>query len=145
MFSAIRTCASCGAKNRVPVRHLAHAGKCGTCKTALPPQSEPLDVDESSFSEIVQQSTVPVLTDFWASWCGPCLAAAPDVHDLAREMSGKALVLKVNTEEQPALASRFGVRSIPHFVLLRNGNVVAQRTGFSGRSDMRRWLEESAA
>jgi thioredoxin 2 len=102
-------------------------------------------VDEPSFSQIVQQATVPVLTDFWASWCGPCIAAAPDVHELAREMAGHALVLKVNTEEQPELASRFGVRSIPHFVLLRNGKVVAQRTGFSGRADMRHWLEGSAA
>lgn len=141
MFSAIRVCPACGSKNRVPAAHLAHAGKCGVCKGSLPPQSEPLDVDEQAFSQIVQQATVPVLTDFWASWCGPCLAAAPEVHQLAREMAGKALVLKVNTEENPALASRFGVRSIPNFVLLRNGQVAAQKTGFSGRSDMRRWLE----
>jgi thioredoxin 2 len=144
-FSAIRTCGACGSKNRVPARHLAHAGNCGKCKAPLPPQDEPLDVDDQAFSEIVQQATVPVLTDFWASWCGPCLVAAPEVHELAKEMAGRALVLKVNTEEHPGLSSRFGVQSIPNFVVLRDGKVVAQRSGFGGRADMRRWVEQSAA
>jgi thioredoxin 2 len=144
-FSALRSCASCGSTNRVPARHLAHAGKCGSCKAALPPQNEPLEVDEQAFSEIVQQVTVPVLTDFWASWCGPCLAAAPEVHELAKELAGRILVLKVNTEEHPVLASRFNVRSIPNFVILRKGQMIAQRSGFGGRSDMRRWLEQSVA
>jgi thioredoxin 2 len=105
--------------------------------------NEPLDVDENAFQQIVHEATVPILTDFWASWCGPCIAAAPEVRELAREMAGKALVLKVNTEENPALAARYGVQSIPNFVVLRNGGVVSQRAGFSGRADMRRWLEEA--
>jgi len=142
-YSAIRTCANCGSKNRVPARHLADTGKCGSCKSPLPPLNEPLDVDENAFQQIVHEATVPILTDFWASWCGPCIAAAPEVRELAREMAGKALVLKVNTEENPALAARYGVQSIPNFVVLRNGGVVSQRAGFSGRADMRRWLEEA--
>jgi thioredoxin 2 len=144
-FSAIRACASCGSKNRVPARHLTHTGKCGTCKAPLPPLNEPLEVDDQAFAEIVGQAPVPVLVDFWASWCGPCRASAPEVHRLANDMAGTALVLKVNTEEQPGLASRFGVQSIPHFVVLRNGQVMAQRSGFSGRADMRRWVESSVA
>jgi thioredoxin 2 len=140
-FSAIRACASCSSKNRVPARHLANTGRCGSCKANLPPLGEPLDVDESAFAQIVEEASVPVLADFWASWCGPCLAAAPEVHELAKEMAGKALVLKVNTEENPDLASRYGVQSIPNFVVLRKGRVVLQRAGFGGRAEMRRWLE----
>ena len=63
-YSAIRTCANCGSKNRVPARHLAHTGKCGSCKSPLPPLNEPLDVDENAFTQIVQEATVPVLVDF---------------------------------------------------------------------------------
>lgn len=140
-FSAIRTCPSCGSRNRIPSKHLAHTGRCGSCKSPLPPLSEPLEVDESAFTDIVREAPVPVLVDFWAAWCGPCRAAAPDVHDLARELSGKLLVLKVNTEENPGLSARFGIQSIPNFVLLRDGRVAQQRAGYAGRADMRRWLE----
>ena len=142
-YSAIRACKSCGSKNSVPARHLSDVGKCGACKIPLPPLDEPLEVGESSLNEIVAQATVPVLTDFWAAWCGPCLAAAPEVHALARELAGKAVVLKVNTEENPGLAARYRIQSIPNFVLLRNGQVVSQRAGFGGRADMRRWLEQA--
>ena len=144
-FSLIRNCPSCGAKNRVPTKHLAHTGRCGVCKKPLPPLSEPVDVDASVFQDIVSQADVPVLVDFWASWCGPCHAAAPEVRELAKEMAGKAIVLKVNTEEQPELSSQFGVQSIPNFVVLRNGKVALQRAGVAPRSEMRRWLETAVA
>ncbi|MGD1069651.1 MAG: thioredoxin domain-containing protein [Bryobacteraceae bacterium] len=71
------------------------------------------------------------------------MAAAPEVKELARELAGRALVLKVNTEENPGLAARFGVQSIPNFVVLRNGRVVGQRAGFGGRAGMRRWVAEA--
>jgi thioredoxin 2 len=140
-FTVVRNCPSCGKGNRIPASHLADAGRCGACKSALPALDEPLDVDDNAFSQIVAESTVPILTDFWAAWCGPCRMAAPEVHLLAREMAGRALVLKVNTEESPQAAARFGVQSIPNFVVLRGGRLVFQQAGLVPRAEMRRWLE----
>jgi thioredoxin 2 len=140
-FSIVSACSSCGTQNRIPANHLADTGRCGACKTPLRPASDPLDVDTSAFDQIVGSAKVPVLVDFWASWCGPCKMAAPDIQQLAREMAGRALVLKVDTDANPALAARFGIQSIPNFVVLRGGQVAMQRAGVTPRSEMRRWLE----
>jgi thioredoxin 2 len=143
--NTIRTCGSCGTRNRVPTIRLTQAGRCGSCKAPLPPASEPIEVDEASFDRIISQATVPVLVDFWAEWCGPCRMAAPEVHALAREVAGQALVLKVDTEANPGLAARYRIQSIPSFIIFRNGQIVFRHAGVASRNGMRRWLELEGA
>ncbi len=143
--SLTRRCPSCGAVNRVPAKHLADTGRCGSCKAPLPPSDQPYSVNAAEFDAIVSEARAPVFVDFWAAWCGPCKMAAPEVEALAKEMAGKAIVLKVDTEANQALAARYQIQGIPTFMVLYDGRPVLQRAGVVPRAEMRRWIEQAVA
>ena len=94
------------------------------------------EITRENFDAEVTQAALPVLLDFWAPWCGPCRMVAPSVDALAEELAGKAVVGKVNVDEQPALAQQFGVMSIPTLVVVHQGQMAAREVGARGKADI---------
>ena len=124
------TCASCGTTNRMKYASLERATQCGKCHTALPLPSEPIDVPSAElFDAVTTASSVPVIVDFWAAWCGPCRMVAPEIKKAAEHLAGRALVLKVDTDANQELGARFNIRSIPTIAVFANGREVNRVSG----------------
>jgi thioredoxin 2 len=137
--STIVVCPNCGRKNRVPA---AAAGRprCGHCHQPLPWVAE---ADDRSFAQVAEEAQVPVLVDLWAPWCGPCRAVSPALENLARDHAGEIKLVKVNVDESPVIAGRFGVQGIPTLLVLDKGAVVARQTGAAPESVLRHWLDQA--
>jgi thioredoxin 2 len=124
-------CPACGATNRVPLEKikLGLEPVCGRCKNPLPAGVKPVTVTDATFAAEVERSPLPVLLDLWAPWCAPCRMVAPVIEELAQEMAGRVRVAKLNVDENPAIATRFQVRSIPTLLVLKGGKEMERIVG----------------
>jgi thioredoxin 2 len=131
-------CPSCLAANRVPAARTGEDPKCGKCGAALL-DGAPAELGEQQFEQFVSRTELPVLVDFWAPWCGPCRAMAPHFERAAAELKDSVRLVKVNTEEAPGLAQRYGIRAIPTLVLFKGGVEAKRMSGALDAGALARW------
>jgi thioredoxin 2 len=130
-------CPSCGKKNRVPAA-VKGRPRCAQCHQDLPWIAEAADAD---FSEVVERASLPVVVDLWAPWCGPCRMISPALEEVATQLRGRMKLVKVNVDESPATASRFGVQGIPTLLVFDQGRLVDRSVGAQGAGALRAWIE----
>jgi thioredoxin 2 len=131
-------CPACQAVNRVPGARLGEAPTCGRCHGPLF-AGRPVELDTAGFERQVGRGDLPVLVDFWAPWCGPCKAMAPQFAEAARQLEPGVRLVKVNTDVEQGLAARLGIQAIPTLALFRGGREVARQAGALGAADLVRW------
>lgn len=139
------TCGSCGQKNRLAYDRVGDLVRCGKCKHELPPPSDPIEITTShDFDRLIALSAVPVVVDYWAPWCGPCRMVAPELEKVAAHQAGRALVVKVNTDQLADLGERFGIRSIPTLALFAGGRELTRLTGARPASEVESLIQRAA-
>lgn len=142
MSERLIKCPSCGTTNRLPDSQDGRKIVCGKCKTPLESSAGPVKVTDGTFADQVERSSTPVLLDLWADWCGPCHMLAPTIDQLSRELEGRVKVAKLNIDENPMTANRFGVRSIPTLLVLKGGAEVDRLVGVQPKQEIVRRLEK---
>ena len=137
-------CRSCGRTNRLAYSALQKPTRCGSCKAALLPPDAPIDVPSAeSFDALVRTSSLPVVVDFWAPWCGPCRMVAPELEKAARSAAGELLIAKVNTDALPVVGERFRIRSIPTMAVFRGGQEITRTAGARPAADILAFVRQA--
>ena len=139
----IVVCPNCNAANRLDAARSHDAPVCGKCGTALL-EGKPVAIDDARFERFVARNELPVVVDFWAAWCGPCRAMAPQFEEAARQLQGEAVLAKVDSDASPAASSRLAIRSIPTLVLFRNGREVKRQSGALQAAQIVAWVKAAA-
>ncbi|CAN5214696.1 thioredoxin TrxC [soil metagenome] len=136
-MSGISICPACGAKNRTPIIGQGRV-RCAKCHRDLPWL---VDIADADFAVAVEASTLPVLVDVWAPWCGPCRAVAPVVEQVSRDFAGQLKVVKVNADLAPGVSARHSITSIPTFLFYTGGREAARTVGAPPGQQLRMWVE----
>lgn len=141
MSENLVVCARCGGINRIAPDRPALAARCGKCKSKLF-AGHPEDVDAAVFERQVSRSTIPVLVDVWAPWCGPCLSMAPAYAAATAELEPHVRLIKLNSDAEQAAASRLSIRGIPTMILFAKGREVARTSGAMGAGQIVHWVRD---